>query len=119
MVHSLGPKDEVGLRGPIITMALNPAAYDKIVMISTGTGVAPFLQLLSKCGNVSPGAFHLLQAQSKGDDWSAPFIAQQKEKWGDKLVVNRVPPGPLNPKDVKAAVGGTERVLVLVCLPPP
>ncbi|WVQ99303.1 hypothetical protein IAU59_006435 [Kwoniella sp. CBS 9459] len=48
VVHSLKGGDEVGIRGPIPTFSIYPNRYDRIIMISTGTAISPFLQLISK-----------------------------------------------------------------------
>ena len=48
VVFSLKEGERIWVRGPVTTFAINPYEFDRIVMISTGTGVAPFLQLLHK-----------------------------------------------------------------------
>ncbi|ORX36783.1 hypothetical protein BD324DRAFT_627151 [Kockovaella imperatae] len=48
IVFSAKEGERIWVRGPITTFAINPYQFDRIVMISTGTGVAPFLQFLSK-----------------------------------------------------------------------
>lgn len=92
------------------------------MQISTGTAVAPFLQLLAKA-TPSPGLatkFKLLHQQPSGDreDWSAPLLEPLKAKWGDTLSVERIPAGEVRKADVERSAGKhKERVLVLVCLP--
>ncbi|KAL1413619.1 hypothetical protein Q8F55_001394 [Vanrija albida] len=119
LVHSLSPGQEVAMRGPLPTFTLDPEQYDTVVMISTGTAVAPFLQLLSKAG---PGStqFRLLHAlPGPGrDDWAQRFLGPLQAKWGDRLSVQRIPPGAVAASDVKAALKDAGRVLVFVCLPP-
>ncbi|BEI89758.1 uncharacterized protein CcaverHIS019_0211200 [Cutaneotrichosporon cavernicola] len=120
LVHTRNPGDMVGLRGPVATFAITPSDYDRIVMISTGTAVAPFLQLLAKD---TPGSgstqYTLLQQSPSGgrEDWSADYIAPMAAKWGEGLEVRRIPPGIVKREDVTAALKGAERPLVLVCLP--
>jgi hypothetical protein len=87
-------------------------------MVSTGTAVAPFLQLLAKAP-VGTTTYRLLQAKpAAGDDWSAEYIAPLQKRFGDKLEVQRIEPGLVRQADVVDALEGGERVLVLVCLPP-
>lgn len=119
MVFNLKKGDMAGFRGPITTFSIKPDEYDTIVMVSTGTAVAPFLQLLDKAkpGNTQYKLLHA-QARTDGDDWSAPLIKKQQEKYGSKLDVNRIPQGPVQKQDVAAALGDGGRVCVLVCLPP-
>ncbi|KLT39276.1 hypothetical protein CC85DRAFT_305182 [Cutaneotrichosporon oleaginosum] len=120
LVHSRQAGDSVGLRGPVTTFAIAPPDYDRIVMISTGTAVAPFLQLLAKD---VPGTtrYTLLHQTPYGgrEDWSAKYIAPMAAKWGDALDVRRIQPGVVRKEDVAAALEGAQRPLVLVCLPTP
>lgn len=119
MVFNLKKGDQAGFRGPVTTFSIKPDEYDTIVMVSTGTAVAPFLQLLDKAkpGNTT---YKLLQAQaaSEGDDWSAPLIKKQQQKYGDKLDVSRIPQGLVQKQDIADALTDGGRVCVLVCLPP-
>ncbi|RSH83740.1 hypothetical protein EHS25_005355 [Saitozyma podzolica] len=158
LIHSLKPGQDLGVRGPITTFSLVPSAYDKIVMISSGTGIAPFLQLLSKLPAAPPSPalqspitsspsptpspsrpsspsasashppahpslhlIHSLPAPSR-PDWSLSptLLPRVQDRLGDRLVVTRVPPGPIDRLAVEAALGARdgEKVLVLVCLPP-
>lgn len=117
-MHSLSSGSELGVRGPIPTMALNPGAFDTIVMISTGTAVAPFLQLLAKTPAGVDTKFRLLQARADGEDWSAESIDALKHKFGDRLQVNRIAPGAVQKADVAGALRRCGKVLVMVCLPP-
>ncbi|GMK59129.1 hypothetical protein CspeluHIS016_0701440 [Cutaneotrichosporon spelunceum] len=118
LVHTRKPGEMVGLRGPVATFAIVPSDYDRIIMISTGTAVAPFLQLLAKD---TPGStrYRLLQQTPSGEreDWSAKYIAPMEAKWGERLEVHRIAPGVVKREDVAAALEGAERPLVLVCLP--
>ena len=112
-------------------------------MVSTGTGVAPFLQLLSRIpkenavsnshasGEAFGGAgpqFDLvhLQAGEGKEDWavSGGMIPRLQAKFGKNLTVHRPPPTLLSGETMKEALGigrsptKNERVMVLVCLPP-
>ncbi|WWD17413.1 hypothetical protein CI109_101854 [Kwoniella shandongensis] len=133
VVHNAQPGGEVGIRGPIPTFSIVPGDYDKIIMISTGTAVAPFLQLLCKLPSSSSSssspqpALHLIQASPLPDriDWSntdtdPAFIPSLQAKFGSRLVVSRIEPGLVGKDVVKNALGGEkgEKVMVLVCLPP-
>ncbi|GFZ44080.1 hypothetical protein JCM24511_01801 [Saitozyma sp. JCM 24511] len=168
LIHSLKPGQDIGVRGPITTFSLIPSAYDRIIMISSGTGIAPFLQLLSKLPAASPSPalqspsasspsptpsptpspsqpsspptfsslsaspslpptppslhlIHSLPAPSR-PDWSVSptLLPRVQDRLGGRLLVTRVPPGPIPRSAVEAAVGAREgeKVLVLVCLPP-
>jgi cytochrome-b5 reductase len=120
MVHALVPGDNVGVRGPIATFALDPEAYDTVVMVSTGTAVAPFLQLLAKTPVESTSTrFRLLHAAPPRDpDWSTEFVAPLQQRWGSRLAVDRIQPGKIQRDDIARALDGAGRVLVMVCLPP-
>lgn len=118
MVFGMKDGDKAGFRGPVTTFAIRPVEYDTVVMVSTGTAVAPFLQLLAKD---TPGAtkYKLLHAAAPPeDDWSAPLLAAHKEKYGDRLDVHRIPQGVVRKSDVQEALKDAGRVCVLVCLPP-
>lgn len=52
MICSKKPTDKLKMRGPLSTCAIDTSKYDKIVMISTGTGVSPFLQMLARMPEV-------------------------------------------------------------------
>ncbi|KAJ9108332.1 hypothetical protein QFC20_003493 [Naganishia adeliensis] len=51
-IHSLGEGDDIEIRGPIKTVSVPTQSLDHLTMISTGTGVAPFLQLICKIANI-------------------------------------------------------------------
>ncbi|KAJ9109269.1 hypothetical protein QFC21_000598 [Naganishia friedmannii] len=57
-LHSLKEGDDVEIRGPIRTVSVPVESFDHLTMISTGTGVAPFLQLVCKIANLSSPANH-------------------------------------------------------------
>jgi cytochrome-b5 reductase len=138
LAHSLKEGDPVEVRGPIPTFSITPGQYDRIVMISTGTGIAPFLQLLSRIPSStssvdarSPAAgprFELvhLQAGEGKEDWavSGGMIPRLQAKFGGRLTVHRPPATLLSGGTIKTALGvekdlaKNERVVVLVCLPP-
>lgn len=118
LVHSLTPPDNVGLRGPITTVSLKPDNYDTVIIVSTGTAVAPFLQLLAKAPTTVGTQFKLLHMHPlAGEDWSAPLLTPLQQKWGGKLDLKRIPPGSVRKDDMQQALAGSGRVLVLVCLP--
>ncbi|EJT51480.1 hypothetical protein A1Q2_02715 [Trichosporon asahii var. asahii CBS 8904] len=118
MVFGLKKGDQAGFRGPITTFSIKPDEYDTVVMVSTGTAVAPFLQLLDKA-KVGNTKYKLLQAQApERDDWSAKLIKKHQQKYGDKLDVNRIPQGEVQKEDIADALADAGRVCVLVCLPP-
>ncbi|OCF40480.1 hypothetical protein I317_05718 [Kwoniella heveanensis CBS 569] len=79
VVHSLKEGDQVGIRGPIPTFSIYPDRYDRIIMISTGTAISPFLQLLSKLPSPSNTTIskipqlHLIHAKPLEGriDWAA------------------------------------------------
>ncbi|KAI9639668.1 uncharacterized protein MKK02DRAFT_39990 [Dioszegia hungarica] len=126
VVHSLKPGDPVGLRGPIPTFSIDPSSYDRVIMVSSGTGIAPFLQLLSTLPASQPAdgpKFTLIHATPPADrvDWvSDPsLIPALQSKHGDQLAVHRYPPNSLPVDELARAVKASgERVMVLVCLPP-
>ncbi|KAK8864290.1 hypothetical protein IAR55_001536 [Kwoniella newhampshirensis] len=143
VVHNLQPGDEVGIRGPIPTFSITPNDYDRIIMISTGTAIAPFLQLLSKLpspttpaatSSSSPSSptttpqLHLIHASPLPNriDWTnsnldPSFIPALKQKFVDRLQISRIEPGPVSKDVVSNALSGLgkeEKVMVLVCLPP-
>lgn len=106
------------------TLASFPSLTTHSRQISTGTAVAPFLQLLSKTPITASTRFTLLHQQPlptepAREDWSASYIAPLQEKWGNALDVRRIPAGTVQRADVSSAIGGAERLLVLVCLPTP
>lgn len=129
LVHSLQEGQNVEIRGPIPTFAIKPQDFDRIVMISTGTGIAPFLQLLSRiprpeASDAKPD-FHLvhLQPRSGKEDWAedSGLIASLRRKYGQKLSVHRPPPGPISQqllRDILPRSSASDRIMVLVCLPP-
>ncbi len=143
-MHSLKAGDDVGIRGPIPTLSLLPAAYDKIIMVrltpllhpslngcdqvSTGTGIVPFLQFLSKLPSLSPQKpsphLHLIHALPKPDreDWvtTSDILPRLERKLGSALTVDRIPPGPIGREVMESALAGSkgQGVMVLVCLPP-
>ncbi|CAE6464485.1 unnamed protein product [Rhizoctonia solani] len=45
-LHSKNEGDELEVRGPVRTIDLKDGDYDEVIMISGGTGVTPFVQLL-------------------------------------------------------------------------
>ncbi|WWC61754.1 uncharacterized protein I303_104339 [Kwoniella dejecticola CBS 10117] len=153
IVHSLKEGDKVGIRGPIPTYSIYPQNYDKIIMISTGTAISPFLQLLSKLPSPAPipsqsqsqgqghtqaaipstaPKLHLIHSKPMQgrEDWAnsltdSSFLPSLQDKFGDRLQVTRIDPGPvpkaalveaLNPGSQAGAE--KDRILVLVCLPP-
>jgi cytochrome-b5 reductase len=128
LLHSFEAGSEVQVRGPIPTFSIKPDDFDRIVMISTGTGVAPFLQLLSRISSLSPSGhvpdLHLVHLQPSGDkeDWATTsgLLPRLQEKFGDKLVVHRPPPTRIAPETITAALRGSsepDRTMILVCLP--
>ncbi|KAL7421741.1 hypothetical protein Q5752_003512 [Cryptotrichosporon argae] len=117
VVHSLKAGDSVGLRGPITTLSIKPNDFDSIIMLSTGTAVAPFLQLLAKADPSGVARFTLIHSRpTAGDDVMAPLIEAAGAKWGDRLAVVRPDAGVVDVRAVQTALKG--RVMVLVCLPP-
>lgn len=116
------------MRGPIPTFAIKPQEFDRIVMISTGTGVAPFLQLLSRLPsseNQSTPDLHLVHMQPNPgkEDWAEQggFISALQQKFGKRLRVHRPEPTSISRETMKGVLetGSTvEKVMVLVCLPP-
>ncbi|WVF71577.1 hypothetical protein IAT40_006385 [Kwoniella sp. CBS 6097] len=106
VVHSLKEGDEVGIRGPIPTFSIYPDRYDKIIMISTGTAISPFLQLLSKLPSspLSPGSssspssatltntpqLHLIHAKplEGRTDWADPLPTNND---GDSIDPSLIP----------------------------
>ncbi|WVR07165.1 hypothetical protein IAU60_004206 [Kwoniella sp. DSM 27419] len=132
VVHNLKEGHQVGIRGPIPTMSIFPDQYDKIIMISTGTAVSPFLQLLSKLPSLSPSQsngprLHLIHAKPSAGrvDWAAEpsdaaFIPALQEKFGSKLTVSRVDSGLIDKDTLAQVLKGdqNDRIMVLVCLPP-
>ncbi|WRT66240.1 uncharacterized protein IL334_003193 [Kwoniella shivajii] len=120
VVHNLKDGDQVGIRGPIPTCSIFPNRYDKIIMISTGTAISPFLQLLSKLPSQHPPnsssistptaapstvnhskpqlhLIHSLPLEGR-EDWSSSnidksFIPCLQDKFGDQLKVTRINPG--------------------------
>ncbi|KAK6910229.1 hypothetical protein I203_104261 [Kwoniella mangroviensis CBS 8507] len=137
VVHYLKDGDKVGIRGPIPTFSIYPNQYDKIIMISTGTAISPFLQLLSKLPSPSPSSsevipkLHLIHSNplEGREDWSnttidKSFLPNLQDKFGDNLQITRIDPG-LIPKQVivnslqhETKSNKDQRVLVLICLPP-
>ena len=137
LAHSLAVGEDIEVRGPIPTFSISPGEYDRIVMVSTGTGVAPFLQLLSRIPGAEPSSapsvapptqpkldlIHLLPSPGKAD-WAseADFIPRLQTKFGDRLTVHRPPPEVLSrftiQSALKSSAGSPERVMVLICLPP-
>ncbi|KGB74516.2 hypothetical protein CNBG_0354 [Cryptococcus deuterogattii R265] len=144
VVHTAKEGETLGVRGPIPTFSIFPQRYDKIIMISTGTAVSPFLQLLAKLSPSSAPRLELIQAlptlSSRTPDLSqvsvnqvAPiewdwvntnedpsFLPSLEKKFGEKLKITRFPQGVIPAGAVQTALEGVnrERVLVLVCLPP-
>ncbi|WVW83779.1 hypothetical protein I302_105800 [Kwoniella bestiolae CBS 10118] len=134
VVHNLKEGNKVGIRGPIPTFSIYPNEYDKIIMISTGTAITPFLQLLSKLPAPSTSSsspkLHLIHSKplQGREDWAATstdksFIPSLQAKFGSSLQVSRVEPGLVSRPVVENALRQEkkdvkERVLVLVCLPP-
>ncbi|OXG97664.1 hypothetical protein C345_01011 [Cryptococcus neoformans A2-102-5] len=144
VVHTTKEGEILGVRGPIPTFSIYPQRYDKIIMISTGTAVSPFLQLLAKLSPSNAPRLELIQAlpalssrtpafsqgsldraEPIGWDWvdtneDPSFLSSLKEKFGEKLKITRFSQGAVPAGAIQAALEGvnTERVLVLVCLPP-
>ncbi|ODN79751.1 hypothetical protein L202_03664 [Cryptococcus amylolentus CBS 6039] len=142
VAHFTKEGDDLGIRGPIPTFSIYPSQYDKIVMISTGTAITPFLQLLSKLSPSSAPSLEIIHAlptpspnalASNGStplspldlDWAnsqqdPAFLPRQVEKFGSGLKVTRFVQGTVPREAVEGALVGVskERVLVLVCLPP-
>ncbi|WVQ72621.1 hypothetical protein IAR50_002179 [Cryptococcus sp. DSM 104548] len=144
VAHSTKEGDNLGIRGPIPTFSIYPSQYDKIVMISTGTAITPFLQLLSKLSPSSAPSLELIHAlptpspnslasaaSSSGPlspldlDWAnsqndPAFLPNQSKRFGEKLKVTRFVQDTVPQEAVEGALVGVskERVLVLVCLPP-
>lgn len=139
MVHSLKAGSSIGLRGPLETLSLRPSHYDRIVMvslivfskrndlkpdiqISTGTGVAPFLQLLN---TIQPGPstpeLHLIHSLSR--TLETDFIASPSiipDRAGVDVTLHRSEPGLVPTALLKEALEPRQQgksVLVLVCLP--
>ncbi|WWC89447.1 uncharacterized protein L201_004371 [Kwoniella dendrophila CBS 6074] len=142
VVHNLKDGEEVGIRGPIPTFSIYPHKYDKIIMISTGTAISPFLQLLSKLPSsstdpmttttTSTPKLHLIHSNpiTGREDWSnttedKSFLPNLQNKFGENLIITRIEPG-LIPKQVivealknpNPNTGKEERIMVLICLPP-
>jgi cytochrome-b5 reductase len=96
--------------------------------VSSGTGIAPFLQLLSvlPASNASGPAFDLIHASPSAEriDWvtDPALVPSLKTKHGDRISVHRFLPGslPLDELDavIKEAGSHNERIKVLICLPP-
>lgn len=128
LAHSVRAGEALEVRGPIPTFSIKPSEYDRIVMVSTGTGVAPFLQLLSRMTPSPPPSsgprLDLVHLQPGPDrvDWavSAGFIPSLQEKHGERLIVHRPAPGQISAQTMREALGATkgEKIMVLVCLPP-
>ncbi|RXK40118.1 hypothetical protein M231_02575 [Tremella mesenterica] len=128
MLHSRHANELVGLRGPLTTFSIIPEAYDRIVMISSGTGVAPFLQLLASLPPQSSdptrkaGRYHLvhLKPDSEQVDWAATsgLLPRLQEKLSYDLSTYR--PEKIQKSSIQKALGSSDRshILVLVCLPP-
>ncbi|WWC94057.1 hypothetical protein V866_000895 [Kwoniella sp. B9012] len=142
VVHNLKDGDKVGIRGPIPTFSIYPNQYDKIIMISTGTAISPFLQLLSKLPSPSSSSsstssskvmpsLHLIHSKplEGREDWpnttiDKSFLPNLQDKFGDNLQITRIDPG-LIPKQVivnalqhESKSDKDQKVLVLICLPP-
>ena len=135
LVHSLQPGDEAEIRGPLPTFTIHPGAYDRIIMVSTGTAIAPFLQLLARLPTsdpVAPGQIqavlpqldlvHLQPVEGK-EDWpvSSGLLPSLQNRLGDRLQVHRPAQGLVTKETIQPLVAATkqgERLLVLVCLPP-
>ncbi|ORY34114.1 hypothetical protein BCR39DRAFT_477596 [Naematelia encephala] len=123
-IHGLHAGDSIGIRGPVTTFAINPTKYDKIIMISTGTGISPFLQLLDKLPVTSSTELHILHSLPKPDkqDWvvSSGLLPRLQDRFGDQLTVDRIPPGSIPEVALESALRGADKakVMVLVCLPP-
>jgi len=120
----------VEVRGPIPTFSISPAEYDRIIMVSTGTGIAPFLQLLSRMtpeksshGGPKLDLVHLQPGSGK-EDWavSGGMIPRLEAKFGERLAVHRPPPQLISGETIRSALKQSldekERIMVLVCLPP-
>jgi cytochrome-b5 reductase len=128
LAHSVRAGDGLEVRGPIPTFSIKPSEYDRIVMVSTGTGVAPFLQLLSRMNpSPSPGSgprLELVHLQPEPDrvDWavSSGLIPALQDKHGDRLGVHRPEAGQISVQTMREALGTAkgDRIMVLVCLPP-
>lgn len=128
LAHSVKSGEGLEVRGPIPTFSIKPSEYDLIVMVSTGTGVAPFLQLLSRLhpATYSTTGPHLdlvhLQPGADRVDWavSAGMIPALQKKHGERLTVHRPAAGQISSQTMREALGASkgERIMVLVCLPP-
>lgn len=99
------------------------------MQISSGTGVAPMLQLLSKLADQSPDIsgpqLDLVHAlpQPGRPDWLAQtgILTTLQDKLGGQLRVTRIQPGTIDQKALQPVLGTSqpsERLMVLVCLPP-
>lgn len=90
--------------------------------ISTGTGVAPFLQLLRKIPSAGMPEMHLIHSASR--DPTLDFLDSEKAsllpRERDNLRIDRPPPGPIPAQTLETALAPRKegkKVLVLVCLP--
>lgn len=121
-MHSLQEGQDVEVRGPIPTFSIRPSDYDRIVMVSTGTGVAPFLQLLSRLPESRPKCHlvHLQPAPGK-EDWivASGLLRRAQDDLGEDLIIHRPPASLITAESMKSAIGeNPERAMVLICLPP-
>ncbi|UOH79193.1 hypothetical protein LQV05_000183 [Cryptococcus neoformans] len=142
VVHTTKKGEMLGVRGPIPTFSIYPQRYDKIIMISTGTAVSPFLQLLAKLSPSNAPRLELIQAlpalssrtpafsQDSFDraapiewDWvdtneDPSFLPSLEKKFGEKLKITRFSQGAVPAGAIQAALEGvnTERVLVLILM---
>ncbi|KAK4683923.1 hypothetical protein P7C73_g6285, partial [Tremellales sp. Uapishka_1] len=122
LIHNLQDGEEIGIRGPIPTFALNPTKYDRIIMISTGTAISPFLQLLSKLSPSTSPSLHLIHAPPPTDrqDPLGPLnlLPSLEAKFGDQLKIDRCVPERKVLEDSLEIRQHGGNLLVLVCLPP-
>ncbi|KAJ7499186.1 hypothetical protein FB451DRAFT_1347509 [Mycena latifolia] len=98
-LHSKKVGDDIEFRGPLSTWAWKEDEWDEIVMISGGTGITPFYQLLqsSIAKRQSKTRFTLLHSSPTPSELPPPqilgplrtYAAENPEKFGLYLFVDR------------------------------
>nr|ODN88375.1 hypothetical protein L203_02988 [Cryptococcus depauperatus CBS 7841] len=135
VIHLTKEGETLGMRGPIPTFSIYPSQYDKI--ISTGTAISPFLQLLSKLSPSTCPRLEVIHAfpqpsstvstkveEDVNVDWAnttqdPAFLSAQQSKFGNQLVVSRFHQGAIPRNLIESALADVskDKILVLVCLP--